>query len=62
MLYLLVATMVYAWTALDLIQSEPPADLREALGGVLLCALLALMWPPVLMWRVLLGPASDPTT
>ena len=59
MLYLAVASMVYAWTALELVREDPPEDLREALGAVLLCAVIAAMWPPVLLWRALLGPPPE---
>lgn len=55
MLYLAIAGMVYAYTALDLVQGDPPADFREALAAALLCGVIALLWPPVLLWRFLLG-------
>lgn len=57
MLYLAVALMVYGWTALDVIQGAPPLTFREAIGAALMCALVAAVWPPVLLWRALLGPA-----
>ena len=50
---------MYAWLALDLLQSDPPVDVREALGAVLLCAVLSSMWPPVLLWRMVMGPAGQ---
>lgn len=57
MLYLAVASVVYAWTAVELVEGGPPATFREVLGGVLACTLVAALWPLVLLWRGLLGPA-----
>lgn len=56
MLYIAIAAIVYGWSALDLVDGEPPADLREALAAVLMCAFVAAVWPPVVVWRALAGP------
>ena len=58
MFYLVIAAMVYGWTALDLVRHEPPEDFREALGVVLLCTVIAALWPTVGLWRLLLGPRA----
>jgi len=50
---------MYAWIAVDLVQGEPPMTFREAIGAALLCAGLAAFWPPVLLWRILMGPSSS---
>jgi hypothetical protein len=59
MIYLLLASLVYSWIAVDVLQSEPPATFRDAIGAALLCAVLAAMWPPVVLWRLILGPARN---
>jgi hypothetical protein len=58
MIYFVLASLVYSWIAVDLVQGSPPMTLREAIGAALLCAGLATFWPPVLLWRLLLGPES----
>lgn len=55
MLYIAVALLVYAFTALDLVRTGAPQTFREALGGALACALIAAAWPLALVWRGLLG-------
>jgi hypothetical protein len=59
MIYFVLASLVYSWIALEMIQAEPPMTFREAAAAALLCAVLAALWPPVLLWRFLLGPAGN---
>ena len=59
MIYFVLASLVYSWIAFDLIQGEPPMTFREAIGAAVLCAGLAAFWPPVVLWRLLLGPSSS---
>jgi hypothetical protein len=58
MLYVGVALAVYAWTLADLALRGAPETARETLATVLACAIVAALWPLVLAWRFLLGPAG----
>jgi hypothetical protein len=59
MIYFVLASLVYSWIALEMIQAEPPMTFREAAAAALLCAVLAALWPPVILWRLLLGPSAE---
>lgn len=59
MIYLVAASLVYSWIALDLVEGDAPMTFREAVAAALLCAVLAAVWPPVVLWRLLLGPSAN---
>lgn len=65
MTYLLIAAIVYVWTAGIAINAEAPANLREVIAIAFLCVILAVLWPAVLLWRSLLelnGASPGPTS
>ena len=55
MLYIAIAVVVYAFTAYELMREATPETFREAVGGALICAVVAAVWPIALVWRGLLG-------
>ena len=57
MLYAAVGLLVYLWTAKDFLRGEDLHSYRDVIGVALACAAIAALWPLVLGWRFLLGPA-----
>lgn len=55
LLYIIVAMIVYVFTAAELFRAARPETFREAAGGAIACMLVAAVWPIALIWRGLLG-------
>ena len=58
MYYLYGAAVVYVMLAIGLVRSSRPETWRDVLGGVLGCTLIAAVWPPVVLWGLLVGPSE----
>ena len=60
MIYLMIALAVYAWTAFDIVADGVPETFSEIIALVVLSGVIAAMWPPVIVWRVMLRRQAVP--
>lgn len=57
MYYFYGAAIVYVSMTIAMVRTSRPETWREVIGGVLGCTVLAALWPPVVLWGLLLGPS-----